>query len=179
MAKGEGRKVEEVYNQLFCLVIFMVTGILIGALFDLFRILRKSFHTADWMTYIQDILFWMLAGGLMLFSIFTFNNGEIRSYVFIGILVGIIIYMLAISRIFVKSSVTVIKFFKKIFSYPIHLIEKIIKVIIINPILFVSKKGKGMMKSTNKKIHNFTKSDKKPSKINKKLKEKEGILPKM
>ena len=115
MAKGEGRKVEEVYNQLFCLVIFMITGILIGALFDLFRILRKSFHTADWMTYIQDILFWMLAGGLMLFSIFTFNNGEIRSYVFIGILVGIIIYMLAISRIFVKSSVTVIKFFKKIF----------------------------------------------------------------
>ncbi len=170
---------QEVYNQLFCLVIFSITGILIGVLFDIFRILRKSFHTVDWITYMQDILFWILAGGLMLFSIFTFNNGEIRSYVFIGILIGIIIYMLAISRFFIKSSVTVIEFLKKILSYPIHLIQKIIKIIIMNPILFTIKKGKGIAKSTHKKLHNFTKKDKKPRKANKKFKEKEGILQKM
>lgn len=115
----------------------------------------------------------------MLFSIFTFNNGEIRSYVFIGILIGIVVYILAISRFFVKSSVTIIGIFKKVLSYPIHLIEKIIRMIIMNPILFITKKGKGIVKNANKKIHNFTKNDRKPRKMEKKLKEKEGILQKM
>ena len=138
---------QEVYNQLFCLGIFIITGILIGLLFDIFRILRKSFRTADWITYIQDVLFWILAGSMMLFSIFTFNHGEIRSYVFIGILIGIVIYMLAISKLVVKSSVTIILFVKKILSYPIHLIERIVKIIMINPILFIAKKGKGKIQS--------------------------------
>ena len=158
---------QEVYNQLFCLGIFIITGISIGLLFDIFRILRKSFHTADWITYIQDVLFWILAGSMMLFSIFTFNHGEIRSYVFIGILIGVVIYMLAISKLVVKSSVTIILFIKKILSYPIHLIEKIVKIIIINPILFITRKGKGRIQSIHKKLHNFTKNCKKLTEINK------------
>lgn len=143
---------QEVYNQLFCLGIFIITGISIGLLFDIFRILRKSFHTADWITYIQDVLFWILAGSMMLFSIFTFNHGEIRSYVFIGILIGVVIYMLAISKLIVKSSVTIILFIKKILSYPIHLIEKIVRIIIINPIRFITQKGKGRIQSIHKKV---------------------------
>lgn len=158
---------QEVYNQLFCLGVFTITGILIGVLFDIFRILRKSFHTSDWVTYIQDILFWILAGTLMLFSIFTFNNGEIRSYVFIGILIGVVIYMLALSKLFVKSSVTIILFFKKILSYPIHLIEKVTKIIIINPILFIIKIGKGRVQSVHRNLHKFTKNNKKLTEINK------------
>lgn len=157
----------EVYSQLFCLGIFIITGILIGLLFDVFRILRKSFHTADWITYLQDILFWILAGSLMLFSIFTFNHGEIRSYVFIGILIGVVIYMLSLSKLFVKSSMTIIFFFKKLLSYPIHLLEKFVKVVIINPVLFISKKGKDRIKSIHKSLHKFTESNKKLTEIDK------------
>lgn len=170
---------QEVYNQLFCLLIFIITGVVIGILFDIFRILRKSFKTSDWITYLQDIIFWILAGCVMLFSIFTFNNGEIRSYVFIGIILGIILYMLAISRLFVKISVTIIKFCKKILSYPIHLLENIIKKIIIKPILFIWKKTKNFFKITNKNIHNLTKSNLNKGKKNKKINKKEGILQKM
>lgn len=96
---------EEVYNQLFCLLIFTITGITIGVLFDIFRILRKSFKTADIVTYLQDILFWLISGGIILFSIFQFNHGEIRSYVFIGIILGVILYMITISKYIIKYSV--------------------------------------------------------------------------
>lgn len=168
-----------IHNQLFCLLIFMLTGIVIGFLFDIFRVLRKSFKTADWITYIQDILFWLLAGGIILFSIFTFNNGEIRSYVFIGIMLGIIIYILLISRFFVKTSVSVINFLKKILSFPIHLIKKITKIIIIKPILYFTKNIKQIIQKSNMKIHNFTKSNYNHEKKHKKIKEKAGILYKM
>jgi len=165
-----------VYNQLFCLLIFTITGIVIGILFDIFRILRKSFRTADWITCLQDILFWILAGGIMLVSIFTFNNGEIRSYVFIGILLGIILYMLAISRFFIKSSVYIINFLKKLLSYPINFIEKKIRKMIIQPILCLVKNINNIFRKTDKKIHNFTKSKYNCKKKRKKIKEKEGIL---
>lgn len=159
---------QEVYNQLFCLLIFIITGIVIGILFDIFRILRKSFKTADFITYLEDIIFWILTGCIMLFSIFIFNNGEIRSYVFIGIAIGIISYMLIISRFFVKISVSIIKFIKKILSYPIKLIKNIFTKIILKPTLKILKN-----------IHDLTKN--KPKHINKhkKMDEKEGILEKM
>ena len=159
---------QEVCNQLFCLLIFILTGLVIGILFDIFRILRKSFKTADFITYLEDIIFWILTGCIMLFSIFIFNNGEIRSYVFIGIAIGIILYMLVISRFFIRISVNIIKFIKRILSYPIKLIKNVVTKIILKPTLKILKN-----------IHDLTKN--KPKHINKhkKMDKKEGILEKM
>ncbi len=159
---------QEVCNQLFCLLIFILTGLVIGILFDIFRILRKSFKTTDFITYLEDIIFWILTGCIMLFSIFIFNNGEIRSYVFIGIAIGIILYMLVISRFFIRISVNIIKFIKKILSYPIKLIKNVVTKIILKPTLKILKN-----------IHDLTKN--KPKHINKhkKMDKKEGILEKM
>lgn len=127
-------------EQLFCLIAFTATGIVIGVLFDIFRILRRSFKTADWLTTLQDILFWILAGFVILFSIFKFNNGEIRSYIFVGISLGVLIYMLTLSKYIVRCSVIIIKFIKKIISYPVNLIIKITNFLIIKPIKFLVKK---------------------------------------
>ena len=74
-------------SQIHLFYIFTLTGILIGILFDIFRIARKSFNTSDFITHIEDILFLLIAGVLLFFTIFKFNNGEIRSYVIIGIVV--------------------------------------------------------------------------------------------
>lgn len=164
---------EEVYNQLFCLLAFSITGIAIGILFDIFRILRRSFKTTDLITYIEDILFWILTGAIVLFSIFKFNDGQIRSYVVIGIAFGIFIYMFTISKFIIKYSVIIIKWIKKIISYPINIIINIIKNIIIKPILSILKKLKNIIIIIEKK------RTKKPKKLHKKqinLKEKEGIL---
>lgn len=170
---------QEIYHQLFCLLVFIITGIVIGIVFDIFRILRRSFRTVDWITYIQDTLFWIIAGGILLFSIFKFNNGEIRSYIFIGLLLGIIFYMLTISKILIKSSVTIILFLKKILSYPIHFIQHIINKIIITPCTFVLKKVRSITTKSYKKIYNTTKFNIKFSKNKEKIKEKEGISQKM
>ena len=71
-----------VINQANLFLIFVINGVAIGLLFDMFRILRKTFKTSDLVTTIQDILFWMLTGILVICSIFTFNSGEIRLFMF-------------------------------------------------------------------------------------------------
>lgn len=121
-------------NQAYLFVIFIINGILVGILFDFFRILRKSFKTGDFITYIEDIIFWILTGILTLYFIFNYNDGEIRLYVFLGIILGILVYMLSISKYIIKFSVKIICFIKmvikkasKIILYPFNIIFKILK----------------------------------------------------
>lgn len=144
---------EELYNQLFCLLMFTLTGITIGILFDIFRILRKSFKTADIITYLQDILFWIFAGLIVLFAIFKFNNGEIRSYLFVGIAIGVLLYMLTISKFIVKYCVKLLQWLTKIISYPFCILGKFFKKIIIKPISLLAQKFKIAITKECKKRH--------------------------
>lgn len=102
-----------VENQAYLFLVFTLTGIAIGLLFDFFRALRKSIKTVDFVTYIEDILFWTLTGILILYNIWYFNNGEIRIYMFLGIIMGILIYSLILSSIFTKVITFILK---KIFT---------------------------------------------------------------
>lgn len=115
-------------NQAYSFLIFILNGILIGLLFDIFRILRKSFKTPDTLTILQDIFFGITSGAILLYSIFKFNNGELRIYILLGVLIGISVYILAFSKIFIKVSVKIIIIIKLIF-----------KIVIINPIKFFYK----------------------------------------
>ena len=131
-------------NQAQLFLVFIVNGIIIGIFFDFFRILRKSFKTNDLITYIEDFLFWILTGFSILFTVFKFNNGEIRLYMFFAITIGILLYMIIFSSYFIKLNVTIIICFKKliqkIFFYlyiPIRFVLKIIKNIAFKPISFI------------------------------------------
>ena len=55
-----------VENQAYLFIVFSLTGIGLGILFDFFRVLRKTFETPDFMTYIEDIIYWVLAGIIVL-----------------------------------------------------------------------------------------------------------------
>ena len=120
----------ELTRQIYLFILFIFNGSIIGVFFDIFRILRKSFKTNDLITSIQDILFCVITGIFLIYSIFIFNNGEIRLYVIIGLLIGLSLYMLLLSKHIIKISVCIIKFLKKIFSFVIHIISVPIKILI-------------------------------------------------
>ena len=107
-------------KELYTFFLFILTGMSIGILFDFFRIIRKNFKTKDFITYIHDFLFWIFAGVILLYSIFTFNNGELRGYIIIGILIGTLIHILIFSKLLMEISSKIIEILKKIFSIPIN-----------------------------------------------------------
>lgn len=157
--------------QLYSFIIYIVSGIIIGIFFDIFRILRKSFKTSDILTYIEDILFWLCSAIFLLFVLFKLNNGEIRSYTIIGLLLGVLLYMLTISKYFIKLNVKILTFFKKIIGkiiniilIPIKVLFNILKKIIFKPFTFfvinIKKKYSNFCKKTKNKL-------KKPKKIKK------------
>lgn len=146
-------------------LIFTVNGIIIGLLFDFFRILRKSFKTKDFVTYIEDIIFWILTGFIILYSTFTFNNGEIRLFLFVGIILGILLYMLFFSSYVIKVNVSIITFIKKlvikifnIVIIPFKFIYKLIRKIFFKPISFCIINIRKISTKSLNKIHNKAKN---------------------
>ena len=153
-----------VTNQAYLFFIFILNGIIIGILFDFFRILRKTFKTTDFVTYIEDLLFWILTGFSIIYFIFAFNNGEIRLFMFLGIALGIFIYMFLFSSYFIKINVIIINFFKKIIGKIFKIIFipiKFIKKIFFKPISFIFINIRKTFANLYNKIINITKNNKK------------------
>lgn len=150
-----------VENQAYLFLVFSLTGIFIGCLFDIFRVLRKVFKTSDFITYIEDFLFWILTGIIILYTIWYFNDGEIRLYLLLGLAMGIIIYILTISSIFFRILFNIINKIKEILSSIItpflsffsKIFNKILKIFI-----NLVKKIKKMINLSNKR-GNFKKNE--------------------
>ena len=101
-------------NQAQLFLIYTMDGVFIGFIFDFFRILRKGFKTNTLVTNMEDIVFWILAGLSIIYSMVNFSNGILRSYMVMGIFIGYTTYMLTISKYIMKFSISVIFILKKI-----------------------------------------------------------------
>lgn len=129
-----------IFEQAYVFGIYFICGIIIGIFFDLFRILRKSFKTPDILTYIEDIIFGIFTGVFLIFIIFILNNGELRFYIFLALILGLSIYLITISKYFIKFNVKIITTIKKVFIkifklilYPIKLLKNSILKLILKP----------------------------------------------
>ena len=144
-----------VQNQTYLFLVFSLTGVIIGILFDFFRILRKSFKTSDIITYLEDIIFWILTGFIVLYNIWYFNNGEIRLFMILGIIMGAIIYMLTLSNIIIKIFYEIINTLKKIILKLIKILELPLKpiVLICKKIYVIIRKIIGKFVKKRKKLH--------------------------
>lgn len=123
--------------QLYILGIFTISGMMIGTFFDIFRILRKSFKTPDFITNIEDSIFWIITGCFIIFLFYYFNDGEIRWYTFLGMGIGLFLYMKCISKYFVTISVKFIQFLKRLFSIVFFPIKWLIRKVVLKPISFI------------------------------------------
>lgn len=155
-------------SQAFIFVIFIINGILIAFIFDLFRISRKTFKTPDWLTYVEDISFWLISCIILAYSIYTYNNGAIRLYMFIGLIIGAIIYIITISKYVIKIFVTVIDKIKHILqiiakcaAFPVKLVLKWGRKLLFKPISLVFMNFKrNFAKFLQKNVNNSAKAHK-------------------
>lgn len=126
-----------VQNQAYTFILFVINGVIIGILFDIFRIIRKTFKTSDFITYIEDTIFWILSGITTLYFIFNFNSGEIRLYIFLGIILGISLHILLISKYFIKINTMILDKIKKVVEIILFPIKKLARILLFRPISFI------------------------------------------
>lgn len=111
-----------VTNQAYIFLCSIVGGLVVGFIFDVFRICRKVIKTTNFITYLEDILFWIIVAIIIFVFAFITNDGELRWYAFLGVLLGTIFYNLLFSAYVITVSVTVINFIKKIILLVIRIL---------------------------------------------------------
>ena len=131
-------------------------GVILGALYDLFRIFRLAIPCNKFIIFIQDIIFWVICTALTFAFMLITSSGQIRGFIIFGELLGAVIYYCTIGILVMKSSKfiirivkIVIKFIFKLLIFPFRQIWKLIR-----PILGGFKRKS---KKTSKNIYNNAK----------------------
>ena len=120
-----------VSHQIYVFAMMILAGGGAGLLFDLFRVWRKIVRPGRVSTGISDMLFWILAGIGLFSVVYNVNNGELRWFEFMGILIGALIYFLVFSHI----CITVFNGIAQILAKITLLILKIV----LTPLVFLYK----------------------------------------
>lgn len=107
----------------------VILGACAGFVYDLFRILRKTVRHPDFLTQLEDCIYWVFVSGFIFYFILNKNSGEVRFYIILGTFLGMGIYFLTLSRLIMAVSLTVVNFFKQVFmtlfkmiTFPIKLL---------------------------------------------------------
>lgn len=101
-------------EQLIFFLKSILLGILLGLIFDVFKILRLSIKHSNIFIFIEDILFFCMAAVFSYNFMINISFGQIRLFILSGHLIGFILYKLSISNFIVKFVVYIISLLTKI-----------------------------------------------------------------
>ena len=89
-------------------------GIVIGILFDINRSLKNNFKFIKKLSFIFDILFWLIITAIIFIVVNTISKFQLRYYHFVALVVGFVLYYNTISKFILKFNNMVINFIKSL-----------------------------------------------------------------
>ena len=128
--------------------ISILSGLLIGIIFDVYRGFRYYSNPKKVLSTIEDFLFWVLIGILFFLLLVQITDGVLRGFVFIGAFSGGLVYMLIISKFIYPIIILIYKLILEMISeiirlltYPFRKIssfskKRLKKVVLVPKILF-------------------------------------------
>ncbi|MTI71262.1 MAG: spore cortex biosynthesis protein YabQ [Firmicutes bacterium] len=132
-----------VESQAYIFFATLYGGIIIGFIYDIYRIFRYFSEPRKIVSFIEDLIFWILVSLIALFILFFSNFGEVRGFVFLGFISGAIIYNKLLSKLVITTLVKILRY-----------LFRGIKVIF-NIILFPFKKIKNYFYTPYKKVKTY------------------------
>lgn len=112
-------------------VLCALSGIACAFLYDVFKIVRRAFHTGTGFTFLLDLLFWFCAAFMMFGMLLFANHGQMRLFEITAILLGATLYFLSVSGVVVACGTVIVnKLFGilfltlKIVFFPVRLLNR-------------------------------------------------------
>ena len=94
-------------NVQFSIIVYaLLAGVLTGAMFDLYRIIRGS-KVPKFIIVIEDILFWILAAMIVFAFLLYTNYAFLGVYVYVFMLISLALYIKFVSNICIKFELDV------------------------------------------------------------------------
>lgn len=110
------------------------SGMMIAAAYDILRILRRIIRHGSFLVNIQDFFFWVIAGIVVFSMIFECNQGVVRGYIFVALLIGGYLYHKSVSSFLVSFisrilNILITFLLKKPFKWVKMMMIKMIKIL--------------------------------------------------
>ncbi len=132
---------EDILFELYVFCKALILGVLLAIVYDIVRITRRIIKRNTLVVAIEDILLSIIAAFITFNMIYQENYGNLRGYIFSGMLVGMGLYLVSISKIFVNI----------ISKFILRVLQKIINVYKINEKKIISNVRSSCEKNNCKK----------------------------
>lgn len=153
-----------IWYQVVLFFVFFALGIVCAFVFDAFRVSERFRKSSTLIFAVKDILFWLLITVLMFAICLRFNNGEIRFFMFVGIILGAFAYFNTLSKFVLRVLFFIINWTKKILVFvfkiifiPVKFVVKLVNKPFIIAFSFSKKSIKRLFKKLKFKIKIFNK----------------------
>lgn len=123
----------DIWYQLFLFFAFFTIGAVFALIYDMLKVSGRLVSGRSFFVVLKDVLFWLVVTVVMFAGCLKFNDGEFRFFMFVGVLLGALVYFKTISRFVVivlgfiadciKKTVT---FMFGIFVFPLKLLLRIV-----------------------------------------------------
>jgi spore cortex biosynthesis protein YabQ len=117
--------------QFLTLWMMFCSGLVLGAMFDIFRVLSGKLRLPRWTQPLVDIIYWIVATILVFKLLYFSNEGQVRVFVFLGILIGICFYFAFLSMWVIRAVLLLIRFILALY----RLVKRIVEIFVITPVV--------------------------------------------
>lgn len=119
---------ESLTSQILIFVYSLALGMFLGFAYDIFRIIRMVINSRNIAIFIQDVLYFILSGGVTFLFVLSVNSGNSRFYILAGEGIGWIAYHITLGEVIYKCSNKTVNFVKsKIAALKNKLLKKFSK----------------------------------------------------
>lgn len=153
-----------IINELRFFLNSILWGVILLVIYDVFRILRKIIKHNGFFIAIQDIIYWVVCSILIFNMMYEQNNGIIRAFAVLAVVIGMLLYHGSVSNM-------VVDFISMVINKVIHFVNLVIGTAIntiLWPFKFIFKKIKRFVLFIAKKVRKLVLALIKPLKIKKK-----------
>jgi spore cortex biosynthesis protein YabQ len=111
----------------------LLGGLSLGGLFDLYRVLASQLKAPRYAYYLLDLVFWLIGTVLVFKLLYESNLGQLRMFIFIGLLAGIAVYFMLLSQTVIQLILWMIRVVRAM----IRIGKRMIEIFIITPIIWI------------------------------------------
>lgn len=116
-----------IQSQTYVFLSSVIVGAILAIIFDIFRIFRRKGNTPNFVVYIQDVFYWIIVTLIIIMSAFITNDGDLRGYMFIGYILGAVIYIVTVSSYILNITGKILDFFERILKKTNQKLKKMVK----------------------------------------------------
>lgn len=122
-------------NQILTFATMIGVGLFLGLLFDMYRVSLGKRRQNRILIWTMDLLYWLVCVLVVFFALLFTNGGELRFYIFIGLVSGALFYYRLLSRYVIAFLMKVLVFF----AACIRLIKQVVCFVFLKPARFMGR----------------------------------------